>query len=118
VQLLRRADKWEGKASINHTIYLWTSENDVAPKYNYDVTGNIFHYIWLVSHDAGVRRIAGVTFDLKHLPLWSTTKRMSPNRHLSYYKVSYDLVISFLTTLEFKVMVDDTVYGSVVAEYV
>jgi hypothetical protein len=111
------ASEWESRTELIHTVDLWISENEVAPKYKLDnVTGTI-SYIWHVSYDAGIRRLAELKFDLKRLPPSSAIERKRRDRE-SYYKISYDLVIFFRATLGFEVMVKDTVYGAVIAKYV
>jgi hypothetical protein len=58
-----------------------------------------------------------VTFDLKALPSRALEKMENPDGE-PYYEIGYDLVITFWTTLEFKIMWGDKVYGSAVAGYI
>ena len=55
--------------------------------------------------------------DAKKLPAIAVKKRVSPSGR-SYYHVSYILAVQFLTTLEFKLMCNERVIGSVVADYI
>lgn len=63
------------------------------------------------------RSLCKVKVDAKHLPASAVKKKVSPFG-VRYYQVSFQLAIKFLTTLEFKLVCDDEVIGSVVADYI
>jgi hypothetical protein len=101
------------KLNLVSTLYFCESKD--PPKYQSSSSG---------TRDAqsritvpGAQTLCKVTVDAKSLPASTVTKKRSPLGK-SYYNVSYVLAIKFLTTLEFNVMCDEMVVGSVVADYI
>jgi len=66
--------------------------------------------------EIGDRRLVTVTADLKSLPTSAVSARVN-QLGVPYYAISFSLRIRFLTTLEYTLLYENQVYGSVVAEY-
>ena len=95
------AAEWQnGKPQVS--IDLWVSEDEVAPIYKYGVSGIS---LFVEANEIGIRTLCKLSVDAKTLPAKAIVKKIAP-RGNSYYDVSYDIAIHFLTTLDFKVMVD------------
>jgi hypothetical protein len=60
--------------------------------------------------------LAKVTVARSTFPASAFERKLNPHGRV-YYSVSFVVAIHFLTTLEFKVMVDGRVVGSAIADY-
>jgi hypothetical protein len=70
----------------------------------------------VLTHGLGVRTLATVTVDATDPPATVVEKNVNGEGNV-YYSVSFVVAIHFLTTLEFKVIVDGKVVASTVADY-
>lgn len=64
-----------------------------------------------------VKNLCTVRFNAKAIPKEAIERLWSSNNSYFYYKVKFDAVIYFMTTLQFKVMYKGKVIGSGEADY-
>ena len=84
------------------------SEQDDPPEYGQKF-GDFIDYRY--------RSLCDVTMQIKYLPSSAAVRKVSPSGE-PYHRLHFELGVQFLTTIEFKVMVDGKVVGCAMADYV
>jgi hypothetical protein len=88
----------------------------LLPRYRHDsACGTLSFILELIIQ--GLQSLCKVNWDPRRLPQTAISKKYNPLGK-PYYRVDFQLVIHFLTTLEFKIMSEEELIGTAVGDYV
>jgi hypothetical protein len=96
-------------------MFLWASETPSAPRYMHEACGTLSFILELIIQ--GLQSLCKVNWDPRRLPHTALSKKYNPLGK-PYYRVDIQVVIHFLTTLEFKIMSEEEMIGTAVVDYV